>query len=151
LKKGDEEMLNMINKIKSEKGFTLIELMIVVAIIGILAAIAIPQFSSYRARAFNAAAVSDLRNTMTGEEGYYVDNDTYTTVTAATGAGNLGTLPGVKLSNNVKAKVIQNGSTSLSTDYKAQAEPLAGTKIYTGTASGGITNSSKVAGTAYSI
>jgi len=62
---------------KSEKGFTLIELLIVVAIIGILAAIAIPQFSSYRQKAYNSAATSDLKNIKTGMEAYMADNQKY--------------------------------------------------------------------------
>jgi type IV pilus assembly protein PilA len=70
-------MLTKLNS-RNEKGFTLIELMIVIAIIGILAAIAIPQFSAYRKRAFNAAAESDVRNMATAEEAYYVDWQTYT-------------------------------------------------------------------------
>lgn len=62
---------------KSEKGFTLIELLIVVAIIGILAAIAIPQFASYRQKAFDSAAQSDLRTMRTELEGYYAENYHY--------------------------------------------------------------------------
>jgi len=58
-------------------GFTLIELLIVVAIIGILAAIAIPQFSSYRAKAYNSAATSDIKNAKTGLESYYTDVQKY--------------------------------------------------------------------------
>jgi type IV pilus assembly protein PilA len=64
-------------KKRDERGFTLIELMIVIAIIGILAAIAIPQFSAYRQRSYNSAAQADLRNAATAQEAYYVDFSGY--------------------------------------------------------------------------
>ncbi len=67
----------MLAKLRSKKGFTLIELLIVVAIIGILAAIAIPQFSAYRAKAYNSAANSDLKNSKTTLESYFADNQFY--------------------------------------------------------------------------
>jgi type IV pilus assembly protein PilA len=67
----------MLSKLRSNKGFTLIELLIVVAIIGILAAIAIPQFSAYRAKAYNSAANSDLKNIKTGMEAFMADNQEY--------------------------------------------------------------------------
>jgi len=61
----------------TDKGFTLIELLIVVAIIGILAAIAIPQFSAYRAKAYNSAATNDLKNAKTGLEAYFMEHQIY--------------------------------------------------------------------------
>jgi type IV pilus assembly protein PilA len=67
----------MLRKLRSNKGFTLIELLIVVAIIGILAAIAIPQFSAYRAKAYNSASNSDLKNVKTGMEAFMADNQQY--------------------------------------------------------------------------
>ena len=67
----------MLNRIRNRKGFTLIELLIVVAIIGILAAVAIPQFASYRQKGYNSAAVSDLKNAKTTFEAYYADNQYY--------------------------------------------------------------------------
>ncbi|MDR3581072.1 MAG: prepilin-type N-terminal cleavage/methylation domain-containing protein [Oryzomonas sp.] len=67
----------MLNKLRSRKGFTLIELLIVVAIIGILAAVAIPQFSAYRIKGFNSAALSDLRNFKTQMESAFADQQAY--------------------------------------------------------------------------
>ena len=69
-------MLKMFRK-GNQKGFTLIELLIVVAIIGILAAIAIPQFAAYRQKAYNSASLSDLKNAKTGMEAFMADNQQY--------------------------------------------------------------------------
>ena len=55
----------------SNRGFTLLELMVVIAVVGILAAIAIQQFSLYRSRATDASMRSDLKNAALAMESYY--------------------------------------------------------------------------------
>jgi prepilin-type N-terminal cleavage/methylation domain-containing protein len=64
--------------VKSSNGFTLVELLIVVVIIGILASIAIPKFANTREKAFLAAMKSDLRNLATAEEMFLFDSLFYT-------------------------------------------------------------------------
>ena len=73
---------------KKEGGFTLIELLIVIAIIGILAAIAIPQFNQYKARAYDTASKADLHNIYLACKAYWSDNgsDQSCTQTEAGGA-----------------------------------------------------------------
>ena len=66
----------MLQKLRNDKkGFTLIELMIVVAIIGILALIAIPNFINLRQKAYDASAKSAGRNAKLAEEVYYNDRE----------------------------------------------------------------------------
>lgn len=67
---------------RREKGFTLIELLVAIAIIGILAAIAIPQFMSYKRQANDSAAKQQLQNLALVMEGYYVTNNDYGLVSA---------------------------------------------------------------------
>ncbi len=72
----------MLNKLRSKQGFTLIELLIVVAIIGILAAIAIPQFSAYQKRGYASSVRSDARNLHTAIKAAFADNLAATDTTA---------------------------------------------------------------------
>jgi type IV pilus assembly protein PilA len=73
-----ELMINSLYRLrKSQRAFTLVELLIVVGIIAILAAIAIPQFNTYRKRGYDASANADLRNIKTIEEALYADFTDY--------------------------------------------------------------------------
>jgi len=67
----------MIKRLKTSRAFTLIELLIVVAIIGILAAVGISQYGHYRMRGFNVAAMGDLSNFKSVMEAYYSEHQTY--------------------------------------------------------------------------
>ncbi len=119
---------------KKEQGFTLIELMIVVAIIGILAAIAIPQFSKYRQKAFNAAAESDLRNAMTAEEAYFADKQKYFPYTA-TGPAHQSTLA-LSVSKNVTLTLATTTTGGLA-DYTGTSRHSSGNHTYKVTGSVG--------------
>lgn len=73
--------------LKNAKGFTLIELLIVIAIIGILAAVALPQFSQYRARGYAAATEKDLKNVYLSCKAFWGDSTPTTDCTNAPGVG----------------------------------------------------------------
>ena len=74
-------MLKIFRKKEGQKGFTLIELMIVIAIIGILAAIAIPQFVTYRQKGYNTKAKGELKSLYTACQAYFADVPASTTCT----------------------------------------------------------------------
>ena len=85
---------------ENERGFTLIELMIVVAIIAILAGILIPNFVNARSQAQTAACESNLRSIATALELYYADNQIYPTAAGASVQPALFTVNGVAYLNN---------------------------------------------------
>ncbi|MGZ8379648.1 MAG: type IV pilin protein [Gemmatirosa sp.] len=66
----------------NRKGFSLIELLIVVVIIGILAAIAIPKFANTKEKAYIAQMKSDLKNLASAQESYFADKNTYADLAA---------------------------------------------------------------------
>ena len=88
-------MLKYFRAKRGQKGFTLIELMIVVAIIGILAAIAIPQFASYRKKSYDTQAQAELKSWYTACVAYIADTPTAKCDVTAGGAFNAS--PGVTI------------------------------------------------------
>ena len=99
-------------RLKSNRGFTLIELMIVVAIIGILAAIAIPNFMTYQAKARQSEAKVGLGGIFTTATSYFAENGTYSLLSS--GAGALGYSPAgsPKYSFSYGGSTINNGATA---------------------------------------
>lgn len=71
------------SKTRLTKGFTLVELLIVVVIIGILVAIAIPKFSETKGKAYASSLKSDLKNLATQQELYYYQTRQYASTLAA--------------------------------------------------------------------
>src|SRR5579863_3957620 len=148
--------INMFDRIKtrlgSEEGFTLIELLVVIVILGILVAIAVPAYLSFKGNAQTAAAQSNVRSAIPAAEAWYQDtaggNSTYTGLTNATLTQEA---PGV--SPKVNVKVLGSGAAYCLSDDEAVghgAYYVGGdsTKITANTASAAIATVTKVNGTA---
>ncbi len=128
------------NPLIGNKGFTLIELLVVVAIIGILVAIAIPQFSAYKKQANDGAVKSDLRNLAVTMESYYATNSTYpvgglAVVTAAMITQGWGSSTNVTVTS-----ILDTGGGNVSTAtsaWTAKAVHSGGTKTFTWDSSAG--------------
>jgi prepilin-type N-terminal cleavage/methylation domain-containing protein len=113
----------------NKKGFTLLEILIVVAVISVLATVAIAQYHGYRTRSYNTSAKSDLRTVATAQEAYYLETSSYT--------GSLGTLTstsyGVGISDGVVLPILSADSNG----YTMQAYHPSGNLTYTLSSPGG--------------
>lgn len=114
----------------AQKGFTLIELMIVIAIIGILAAIAIPAYTDYTVR----ARVSEAMTTASAMKSTVSENIMNAGGTAIPASGNCAGIPTFTATANVATAVCTDGTgvITVTTTAKAKSVPLTLTPTYTG-------------------
>ena len=119
------------SKLRNAKGFTLIELLIVIAIIGILAAIAIPQFNQYKARAYDSDSKANLHNIYLACKAYWADNGSAASCDSTLATG---TSYGYLQSTNVSITAPSN----LETDFVATAQNTNSTNTFSINSNGSI-------------
>ena len=129
-------------KRKNTKGFTLIELMIVVAIIGILAAIAIPNFLKFQAKSKQSEAKTNLKGIYTAETGFFGENNRYDT---------LGVINWEPV-GNARYQFLQDGTLASSTDNTHKGSmSVTGSLVWTGSVTPTYDNNSFTAGAAGNV
>ncbi|MDR0477230.1 MAG: prepilin-type N-terminal cleavage/methylation domain-containing protein [Desulfobulbaceae bacterium] len=133
----------MKKKWQRENGFTLVELMIVIAIIGILAVIAIPQINSFRIKGFNASALSDLKNAFSSEAAIFTVASQYGVSGQAQPPGTDPVAPKDTGVLSIGGGATLNGLLTTLSDGTAKQEPLS---IGNGVSLGAITNEIPAAG-----
>ncbi|MBL7663402.1 prepilin-type N-terminal cleavage/methylation domain-containing protein [bacterium] len=69
--------MKILNSIRGNNGFSLLELLIIISTLGVLASIVLPELAVYRLRSHNATAVSNLRNLLSTQELYYADHEAF--------------------------------------------------------------------------
>jgi type IV pilus assembly protein PilA len=88
-----QELLNRMRAKKGDEGFTLIEILVVVVIIGVLVAIAVPVYLNYRQGAADKSAQSDVRGAISAVEQFYTNNGNQYPAAVTTGDNSTGTVP----------------------------------------------------------
>ena len=122
----------MFKRLKGQKGFTLIELMIVVAIIGILAAIAIPNFLQYQLKSRQSEAKVNLNAIKTSEISFQAEKGCYLGITLMSGVGAVA-LPGKSNPSAWPSATVYPATVLAPTDGFCVAAQPGGTAIFTGT------------------
>jgi prepilin-type N-terminal cleavage/methylation domain-containing protein len=121
---------------RMEQGFTLFELLVVMAIIGILASISMRQITIYQARAFNSRAEQDLRSAVAAQEAFFVSNEHYASCEGSDCEAVLSTF---RLSEGVELalEVDESGD-----NFQGQASHPRGDKTYNFSSGSGLINAS---------
>ena len=114
---------------EEKEGFTLVEILVVIAIIAILAAIAIPQLSVHRTKSYNTSAAADIKNASIAQEAYYVENRTY--------CGDIDTLTSSPYNFYITRGVNLNIVSANDTNYLLNAYHSSGNVTYTLSGPGG--------------
>ena len=107
---------------RNHHGFTLLELLVVVSIVGILASIAIPQYAAYRARGYDSIVETQVRNVATSQEAYYVTNNSY--------AANFSDLDDLSVNDDVVVSVGPGNSGDIQTSFRVHGSHPAASHEY---------------------